>query len=901
MAEYVEFHYTPLEGKITGKQVLKQTEDAINDLGNRVYELDVDEERIDEAIIKSEQAIETANSALSAVTTDRSVWKNTVAEMKATDIDLGVTAATRGKMVFNDGNGAFYGVRSKKSGDVESDDTVFLNNGNVAERIHSMNIIANGNNIIFVANVAELIDSDALIGNVYGTTGYYSANDGGAGLYSVRTKTQSDVEDGGSIIFLDNGNVAECIDLNIPRTFDTVADLKNASLFVGLKVSTKGYYSVNDGGSALYTIRSKDVADVEDGGSIIFLSNGNVAELITDGVVNVKQFGAKGDGTTDDTVSFANACAKAEKVVFVPNGIYRIKGLSISNDVDFVGDNAMFKAMPISDVSNQYAMVLSADNVSVNFKNIIFAGIGTALASTVDGNGYFVKLTECNSKFENCAFTDIDTQNHNLGTDNFSDRFGITVTAIDCYDIVFDGCEFTDLSNDEVLWVCPDTHDFTVGSVVLKNCNFHDYTAWSINIFTGKLLVENCFFNELDSTASVFNIAGDMAEFYNNDFASLPNRRDVIDSYEGGYLRVNTFTFKNNVIEDYRTSYSFLLISAVNAIITDNIVTIYGTFCRTVNYTLSSYPVSPTCMQYSADIEPQEIRISNNNISILANNTYPAVLLLIGATDISSLPVNSIRTEYVEISSNIFNYIEDSAGKGVIPFVVKTSVKKLTISDNTFINLPCANDITSSMVTALLRIEADHNVPIDIIEILKNSIFSNYEVLRIAWCLVTPYGSLTESDGYVTNFTVDNYLYNGAVFADKTKLFNAANTSASYVAPTINDYDVALTYKADWTATESNAFGTTLTDTISNIPIGTYIAEGKLPVISTTTFSLVLSVTGASVLIDGIFGSIAGQIGTVKIINVTSATNTIKLTSGQGASCTFSNTKRGGLALARIK
>ena len=252
MSEYVNFHYMPLEGKITGKQVLQQTEDAINDLGNKVYNLNVDEERIDESIENSEQAIDTANSALAAVTTDRAVWKNTVAEMKATDIDLGVTAATRGKLLFNDGSGAFYGVRSKKSGDVDSDDTVSLNNGNVAERLKQMNVIAKGNNIIYVTNVTELIASDAVIGNVYGTTGYYTQNDGGNGVY---------------------------------------------------------------------TIRAKDISDVDDGGSIIFLDNGNVAKLITDGTVNVKQFGAKGDGTTDDTTAFRNAI-NSGYAVYVPKGHY---------------------------------------------------------------------------------------------------------------------------------------------------------------------------------------------------------------------------------------------------------------------------------------------------------------------------------------------------------------------------------------------------------------------------------------------------------------------------------------------------------------------------------------------------------------------------------------------------
>ena len=43
MAQY-DFHYLPLEGKITGKQVLQQTEDAINDLGNRIVDIETDTE-----------------------------------------------------------------------------------------------------------------------------------------------------------------------------------------------------------------------------------------------------------------------------------------------------------------------------------------------------------------------------------------------------------------------------------------------------------------------------------------------------------------------------------------------------------------------------------------------------------------------------------------------------------------------------------------------------------------------------------------------------------------------------------------------------------------------------------------------------------------------------------------
>lgn len=174
MREYVDFHYMPLEGKITGEQVLKQTEDAINDFGNKVYSLDIDQSEIDEAIEKSNEAINTANSALVAVTTGRSVWFNNVAEMVATDIEAGVTA------------------------------------------------------------------------------------------------------------------------------------------------ETKGYYVANDGGNALYLIRQEKSGDVVDGGSLIALDNGNMAELVTNGTVNVKQFGAIGNGTDDDTTAFQNASAYAQSNEFVP-------------------------------------------------------------------------------------------------------------------------------------------------------------------------------------------------------------------------------------------------------------------------------------------------------------------------------------------------------------------------------------------------------------------------------------------------------------------------------------------------------------------------------------------------------------------------------------------------------
>ena len=102
---------------------------------------------------------------------------------------------------------------------------------------------------------------------------------------------------------------------------DSVADMRELDVPQGITVATRGYYEPNDGGNGFYYIRAKEVGAVDDGGSVIFLDNDNEAKLITDGTVNVKQFGVKADGTTDDTTAFEKA-VNTGHTVFVPNGNY---------------------------------------------------------------------------------------------------------------------------------------------------------------------------------------------------------------------------------------------------------------------------------------------------------------------------------------------------------------------------------------------------------------------------------------------------------------------------------------------------------------------------------------------------------------------------------------------------
>ena len=94
------------------------------------------------------------------------------------------------------------------------------------------------------------------------------------------------------------------IQSNVAWTFDTVADMKNATNFVaGSYAQTLGFYAVNDGGGAMYIISDTGTANEMD----VIAVGDLYATLVTLDDVNVKKFGAHGDGSTDDTTFIQRA------------------------------------------------------------------------------------------------------------------------------------------------------------------------------------------------------------------------------------------------------------------------------------------------------------------------------------------------------------------------------------------------------------------------------------------------------------------------------------------------------------------------------------------------------------------------------------------------------------------
>lgn len=133
-----------------------------------------------------------------------------------------------------------------------------------------------------------------------------------------------------SAIFGATGSKAIVVDNVAALKALTVASVDDGQVFL-----TRGYYTDNDGGQGTYIYDAASSA-ADNGGTVIAPSSGSGRyKLQTDGSVNVKQFGAKGDfntGTgsgTDDTASIQSAINTGTPVFF-PSGIYLVTSLTIS-------------------------------------------------------------------------------------------------------------------------------------------------------------------------------------------------------------------------------------------------------------------------------------------------------------------------------------------------------------------------------------------------------------------------------------------------------------------------------------------------------------------------------------------------------------------------------------------
>ncbi|MGD7047098.1 hypothetical protein FZC83_02445 [Rossellomorea marisflavi] len=192
------------------------------------------------------------------------------------------------------------------------------------------------------------------------------------------------------------------------RIVDNVSTLKGLPYLDTHYVSTRGYYKVNDGGGAVYKISDKPTKYGEK------LNNGLYAHIVTNGIINPKQFGADATGIEDAATSIQLALDYVNEqnggIVQVTSGKYLLKSsLVISKNTSLYSDEGTTYIRAHS----SYMIMNGKRNVEYtgydgNGNIIISGGVWDAKGMSFETGGTAFAIGHCeNILIENVEILDV--------------------------------------------------------------------------------------------------------------------------------------------------------------------------------------------------------------------------------------------------------------------------------------------------------------------------------------------------------------------------------------------------------------------------------------------------------------------------------------------------------------
>lgn len=137
----------------------------------------------------------------------------------------------------------------------------------------------------------------------------------------------------------DGSTLTNTLLLGLNRVADSIGALRATNHTFFSRAFVTGYYAPHDGGGGAYQYDPNDTSSADNGGTIIVAADGGRWKLQYTSSVSVKQFGAYGDGTHDDTAVIQSALNAGLSALYIPSGTYEIStALTLATPMRIFGD-----------------------------------------------------------------------------------------------------------------------------------------------------------------------------------------------------------------------------------------------------------------------------------------------------------------------------------------------------------------------------------------------------------------------------------------------------------------------------------------------------------------------------------------------------------------------------------
>ena len=240
----------------------------------------------------------------------------------------------------------------------------------------------------------------------------------------------------------------------------------------------------------------------------------------------VLDFGAKGDGKSDDTEAFIKAFSSTESLICIPFGHYTVKEeLNLKSGVKVVcHPRAVIDFEGITIEEKAFKTIISGgiwncthkDNCAFDLTDSVFCRVENAVITSYDccigvcggKNLYLENLELKSSKQGSCLVFGGDVSFIKLNNVKFADGEKALELASGCYafsfdtnNIVFDGCEYGFFAKNFILansYICDISGYTSQNSIHFEGGEIKDTIIKNISVYDGYIYSEGTKFFSLD-------------------------------------------------------------------------------------------------------------------------------------------------------------------------------------------------------------------------------------------------------------------------------------------------------------------------------------------------------------------------------------------------------------------